>query len=811
MKKEEKKLKAKQMFQINKIFFPTKASSKKNKGIKIKNSLGVIDFNSENTFNTKNMFKLDKNFLIKDKIKEDKDIPKLKKNDKLKENTVNPLNFIPVKEMNNETAFSEIKNLNMNGNRFLLNKNEGGKSKNFNPVEKENPKSEKSLSDVEEFCKRPKKALSKINLIDDDDDLFKLSDNAEDSDYMDSSRKLNKIFEVPKKKSLFQLRNVETGEIEQPELYEFNKHKKSSFNKDNNDKKALVDIINPDIYDGDNQQFFFNKEDVSPEPKDNNRIVKKDKTYKNVLEHVSTKNKTNSIGISNFQNMFNEGNKNTIEENNLAKNYNIIGTPDGKVKNKQTCKTPVPLNLLSKPNETNKNILNISSINKTKRSPNRKNNLKREFNKSCELNVRDLMNNMVYDSERESDKEEDSFSRREEHNSSQNMISPESPKRFNFNDFKLIKNKISPNAFTKTYDILQSLPRQRSREQLIHHNEDNCSRRSSPEKLMNKEYFKSKDYFDFAEKSNQKYLLDVCDSFAEDVKADETIFETDYEILDHLGSGNFGTVYKCRNKFDNLIYAVKVLKNNVHNAVNEAQALASLNMMYESTHIVRYFNSWKEDKDVYIVMEMCNQNLDEFTRNKQHLPEKKLRKIIKHVCKALSKLHKDKVVHLDIKPENILIANNGKFKISDLGLLKVLKNESDAKTLTEGDSRYMAKELLNDYEYSDIIDGVVDLTKADIFSLGVTVFELMVKNKTNLPQNGDFWLQLRNNELSILDDVEEFSDELKTLVKMMMEKDPVKRPTAKEILNQHLLYSKYAKIKRLTERLEELKKSLSKE
>lgn len=53
------------------------------------------------------------------------------------------------------------------------------------------------------------------------------------------------------------------------------------------------------------------------------------------------------------------------------------------------------------------------------------------------------------------------------------------------------------------------------------------------------------------------------------------------------------------------------------------------------------------------------------------------------------------MVHLDIKPDNILLSENGNYKLSDLGLMKSLNDEDDLSTLREGDSRYMAKELLD--------------------------------------------------------------------------------------------------------------------
>lgn len=340
--------------------------------------------------------------------------------------------------------------------------------------------------------------------------------------------------------------------------------------------------------------------------------------------------------------------------------------------------------------------------------------------------------------------------------------------------------------------------------------DDNMSRKSSPVKMQAKKTpTSSKKFFNLGKKSHKKFIDDVQSSATRSEKP--SIFYENYEIQDNLGSGHFGTVYKCKNKFDGLIYAIKVINTGAKTAINEAQALASLNVMYESTHIVRYFSSWKEDQKVYIVMEMCSKNLEQWNQVNPKIDEKMIRRVIKHLCKALSKLHKDKVVHLDIKPENILISNSGKFKISDLGLAKMLKNKDDVRTLVEGDARYMAKELLNDFSFEDINNEKVDLTKADIFSLGITIYELMTRNILTLPKNGQIWHQLRDNNIPYIDKLPGYSNSLKRLVTAMMDTDASKRPSAKEILNNHLLYNQHNKIMLLKEQIKLLKQEVFKE
>jgi serine/threonine protein kinase len=106
----------------------------------------------------------------------------------------------------------------------------------------------------------------------------------------------------------------------------------------------------------------------------------------------------------------------------------------------------------------------------------------------------------------------------------------------------------------------------------------------------------------------------------------------------------------------------------------------------------------------------------------------------------MNELHKKNIVHLDIKPENILVGKSGKYKIADLGMARFLYKISEVDSIPEGDCRYLSKELLS----KEVLNNIPDLKKSDIFSLGITAFEMITLDE--LMKNGADWRLLRDRK-----------------------------------------------------------------
>ncbi|WOL03840.1 wee1-like protein kinase [Canna indica] len=243
-------------------------------------------------------------------------------------------------------------------------------------------------------------------------------------------------------------------------------------------------------------------------------------------------------------------------------------------------------------------------------------------------------------------------------------------------------------------------------------------------------------------------------------------YHTDFHEIEQIGCGNFSRVFKVLRRIDGCLYAVKQSIRQLHHdmerrsALMEVQALAALG---SHENIVGYYSSWFENEQLYIQMELCEHSLS--LSKGQTLKGEEAFKIIYQIAKALHFMHSRGMAHLDVKPENIYV-KDGVYKLGDFGCATLIDKSV---RIEEGDSRYMPQELLNDkYE---------NLDKVDIFSLGASVYELV--RGSALPDSGPQFSNLREGKIPLLPGC---TMQLQTLLKTMLDPDPLKRPSAKELM-----------------------------
>ena len=214
-------------------------------------------------------------------------------------------------------------------------------------------------------------------------------------------------------------------------------------------------------------------------------------------------------------------------------------------------------------------------------------------------------------------------------------------------------------------------------------------------------------------------------------------FDNDFTVKSVIGSGQFGTVYAVCSNFDRMEYAVKSTKVTRTMKVEELRTLAHLTTD-GCENIVRYFNGWVEGDLVYIQTELCDgavTTLYEEGKFKGNEAEKCI--LLRSMVNALKVVHREGLVHLDIKPDNIFFRGSV-YKLGDFGLAT---NVHERRIVDDGDSRYLSPEIFND-DYRD-------LKKCDIFSLGCTLLELC--RSRPLPHDGDEWQNIRAGVLGEFD------------------------------------------------------------
>src|SRR6185369_1560623 len=151
------------------------------------------------------------------------------------------------------------------------------------------------------------------------------------------------------------------------------------------------------------------------------------------------------------------------------------------------------------------------------------------------------------------------------------------------------------------------------------------------------------------------------------------------EIFECLGRGGMGVVYKARQKSLNRLVALKLLAPErvqdvkfADRFTREAQALAALN----HPNIVTVYDFGQAGGFYFLLMEFVDGvNLRQLLRSRKLAPAEALA-VVPPICEALQYAHEHGIVHRDIKPENLLLDKNGRVKIADFGIAKILGDES---------------------------------------------------------------------------------------------------------------------------------------
>ena len=265
-----------------------------------------------------------------------------------------------------------------------------------------------------------------------------------------------------------------------------------------------------------------------------------------------------------------------------------------------------------------------------------------------------------------------------------------------------------------------------------------------------------------------------------------------YKKLKDLGSGSYGTVYMARNTVTDNIVAIKIIEKVQDNMIDDMEIQNEINILKTLSHpnIVKIYEFFDSPLNYYIVTEYCKKG-ELFSYIKNEYQEQQLSVLFYQVFSGLVYLHEKKILHRDLKLENIMVSEIEKdiitgeeyfwVKIIDFGTAKIFEKNRVEKAVI-GSSYYIAPEVLNQ-RYNE---------KCDTWSIGVILYMTLVGSA---PFDGktddDIIRRIRIGKYNKNDTrFVEHSDEVKDLVSKLLEKDITKRLSAKEAL-KHPWFEKF--------------------
>ena len=207
------------------------------------------------------------------------------------------------------------------------------------------------------------------------------------------------------------------------------------------------------------------------------------------------------------------------------------------------------------------------------------------------------------------------------------------------------------------------------------------------------------------------------------------VIDGKYEILEVIGSGGMGTVYRAHHKFIHKDVAVKMLNpqlSGMEEVVKRFEREAMASARIEHPNICLVTDSGKaEDGQLYIVMELLHgRSLQQIIQEEAPLPLARIITISRQICSAISKAHGLKVIHRDLKPENVMVTvnddGNESIKIMDFGIAKVTLDDIPSTPLTTAGMVFGTPSYISPEQASgDPADA-----RSDLYSLGCMMFEM---------------------------------------------------------------------------------------
>jgi tRNA A-37 threonylcarbamoyl transferase component Bud32 len=242
-------------------------------------------------------------------------------------------------------------------------------------------------------------------------------------------------------------------------------------------------------------------------------------------------------------------------------------------------------------------------------------------------------------------------------------------------------------------------------------------------------------------------------------------------LLEKIGQGAFGKIFKVQKKDNGQIYALKVLSKEFLNKQDQLKyAIAECNILKMITHpfIITLHYSFQTSSYLYFVLDYCDGgDLETHLAKRGLFEEKECRFFMAQLVLAIEHLHTHHIIYRDLKPGNILLDSKGNIRLGDFGLAKEnVKDEGYATTFC-GSPAYISPELITNKTSNKV---------SDIYQIGVVMYELLVGFPPFFTDDVEEMYK-RKQEYTTIEFPEFVSSNAKDLILKMLEKDPLRRIT----------------------------------
>lgn len=257
-----------------------------------------------------------------------------------------------------------------------------------------------------------------------------------------------------------------------------------------------------------------------------------------------------------------------------------------------------------------------------------------------------------------------------------------------------------------------------------------------------------------------------------------------YKKIKKLGDGSFGIALLVKSREDDRYYAMKVIKIDSMDKKQMKDAINEVNLLKAMKHpnIISYKESFIEKSYLWIVMDYADdgdlyKKIEVQKELGKYISENQILDWFVQMAFATKHIHDHRILHRDLKTQNIFMNKNGQIKLGDFGIARVLQHTSDWAKTAIGTPYYLSPEIWQNMPYNQ---------KSDVWSLGCILYEMVTLkhafDATNI--KGLVLKILRNNYPEI---PKQYSKDLKDLISSMLIKDPVKRPSINKVLEMDFL------------------------